>query len=140
MKVKIKYHTDIYRIKKLEQGNWYDLAVVDDYNLNIGDFKLLDLGVSMELPEGYEAYIVPRSSTFKLYGLIQTNHMGIIDNSFASDEDIWKFPAYATRETRITKGTRVCQFRIQKVQPDCIFEEVEALGNKVRGSFGSTGI
>lgn len=140
MKIKIKYHTNVYRIKKLEQGNWYDLSVVEDYDLNKGDFKLLDLGVSMELPGGYEAYLVPRSSAFKVYGIIQTNHIGIIDNSFSSDEDIWKFPAYATRDTIIIKGTRICQFRIQKIQPDIEFEEVKTLGNKKRGSFGSTGV
>ncbi len=128
------------KIKKIESGNWYDLSVSEDYYLEKGDFELLDLGVSMELPVGYEAWVIPRSSTFKNYGIIQTNSFGLIDNSYCSDEDIWKFPAYATMKTYIEKGSRICQFRINRIQDDIFFIEVDALKNKTRGGFGSSGV
>jgi dUTP pyrophosphatase len=94
----------------------------------------------MELPEGYEAHILPRSSTFKKFGIILSNSEGIIDNSFRGDNDIWGFPAIALRPTTIYRGDRICQFRIVKKQPQVEFEEVESLGNDNRGGFGSTGV
>ena len=108
--------------------------------LKKGDFKLIPLGVGMILPEGYEAHVAPRSSTFKHYGIIQTNSVGIIDNSYAGDNDQWMMPVYATRDTVIHKNERICQFRIMQIQPVISFEEVEHLNDVDRGGFGSTGI
>lgn len=121
------------------KGDWIDLRNNEDVSLKKGDFKLIDLGVAMELPDGYEAMVIPRSSTFLKYGLLQANSLGLIDNSYCGDNDFWAMPAYATRDIEIPKGTRICQFRIQKNQPDINFEFVDSLGNKNRGGFGSTG-
>ena len=137
--IKIKYHNDIRPLEILDNGDWIDLRAAEDVNLEKGDFRLISLGVSMKLPEGYEAHIVPRSSTFKHWGIIQANHMGVIDNSYCGDNDIWKFPAIATRDAVIYKNDRICQFRINKIQPEIEFEEVEHLDEVSRGSFGSTG-
>ena len=111
----------------------------DEIDLKAGEFKLISLGVSMQLPAGYEAHVVPRSSTFKNYGIIQTNHQGVIDNSYCGDNDVWKFPAYALKDTHINKYDRICQFRIIEKQPQIMFNEVETLGNEDRGGFGITG-
>ena len=138
--IKIKYHADIEHIKKIEQGDWIDLRAAEDAELNKGEYKLISLGVSMELPDGYEAHVAPRSSTFKNYGIIMTNSMGIIDNSYCGDDDIWRFPAYALRDTKINKNDRICQFRIVKKQPEIVFEEVEKLNSINRGGIGSTGV
>ena len=139
--IKIKYHTD--KIEKLRyidgKSDWIDLRSAEDVELKAGDFKLISLGVSMELPKGYEAHIVPRSSTFKTWGILQTNSIGIIDESYCGDNDIWKMPVYATRDTTIHKNDRICQFRIEKHQPTIMFEEVEHLEGKERGGFGITG-
>lgn len=141
--VKIKYHTDVYGedgIKYIdEKSDWIDLRAVESVELKAGEFKLISLGISMQLPNMFEAWIVPRSSTFKNFGIIQTNSMGIIDNSYCGDNDIWRFPAYAVRDTVIHKGDRICQFRIVRNQPEIIFEEVKKLEGKERGGFGSTG-
>ena len=139
-KVRIKYHhEDMPRLKKIKQGDWIDLYTSEEVVLKANEFIYIDLGISMELPAGYEAIMAPRSSTFKKWGLIQTNSIGVIDSSFASDSDIWKFPAYATRDVTIPAYTRIAQFRIQKIQPEFIFEEVNSLGNAARGGLGSTG-
>lgn len=139
-KVRIKYHhDDMPRLKKIKQGDWIDLYTSEEVNLKAGDFMYIDLGVSMELPAGYEGIQVPRSSTFKTWGLLQANSIGVYDESFCSDTDIWKFPAYATRDVTIPAHTRLCQFRIIKHQPDFVFDEVETLGNPARGGRGSTG-
>lgn len=135
----IKYHNDILPIDMFENGDWIDLRAAEDIEMKAGDFRLISLGVSMQLPEGYEAHIVPRSSTYKHWGIIQANHMGIIDNSYCGDNDIWKFPAIAIRDTQIYKNDRICQFRIVKKQPEFEFEEVDYLENDNRGGFGSTG-
>ena len=141
-KIKIKYHT--YEIEKLRyidgKSDWIDLRAAEDVELKAGEFKLISLGVSMELPKGYEAHIVPRSSTFKNFGIIQTNHQAVIDESYCGDNDIWKYPAYALRDTVIHKNDRICQFRIMKHQPTINFEEVETLGNVNRGGIGITGV
>ena len=113
-KVRIKYHEDMPRLKKIKQGDWIDLYTSEEVVLKANEFIYIDLGISMELPAGYEAIMAPRSSTFKNWGLIQTNSIGVIDSSFASDSDIWKFPAYATRDVIIPAHTRIAQFRIQK--------------------------
>ena len=107
--------------------------------MKAGEFKLISLGVSMELPEGFEAHIVPRSSTFMKFGIIQTNHCGIIDESYCGDNDIWKFPAYALRDTEIHLNDRICQFRLFEHQPELVIDETDHFGNEDRGGFGSTG-
>lgn len=140
MKIKIKYFTDIEKIAKIEKGDWIDLRAAEDVTLKAGEFKLIPLGVAMELPAGYEAHMVPRSSTYKKFGIIQTNHQAVIDESYCGDNDQWLYPAYALRDTEIHKGDRICQFRIMEKQPNIEFEEVEHLGNEDRGSFGSTGV
>jgi dUTP pyrophosphatase len=125
--------------REREIGDWIDLYVAEDVVMWEGDFKLISLGVSIQLPKGYEAHVVPRSSTFKNFGIIQSNHCGIIDESYTGDNDIWRFPAIALRNTKISVNDRICQFRIMEKQPQFEFEEVEFLGNKDRGGCGSTG-
>lgn len=137
--IKIKYYNDIRPLEILDNGDWIDLRAAEDVNLEKGDFRLISLGVSMKLPDGYEAHIVPRSSTFKHWGIIQANHMGVIDNSYCGDNDIWKFPAIATRDAVIYKNDRICQFRIMKKQPCVRFDTVEHLNGPDRGGFGSSG-
>ena len=137
--IKIKYFTDIEQIEKISQGDWIDLRAAETVSLSKGEFKLISLGVGMILPDGYEAHIVPRSSTFKKFHIIQTNHMGIIDNSYCGEQDEWKFPALAVEDTIINKNDRICQFRIVKKQPEIVFEQVEKLSDTSRGGFGSTG-
>lgn len=137
--IKIKYHGDTERLEKIEKGDWIDLRSAEDVHLNQFEFRLIPLGISMELPKGWEAHVVPRSSTFKKFGIIQTNHMGIIDSDYNGDNDQWFFPALAIRPTTINKGDRICQFRLVENQPDILFLEVESLGNEDRGGFGSTG-
>lgn len=138
--IKIKYFTDIEQIEKISQGDWIDLRAAETVSLSKGEFKLISLGVGMILPDEYEAHIVPRSSTFKKFHIIQTNHMGIIDNSYCGEHDEWKFPALAVEDTIINKNDRICQFRIVKKQPEIVFEQVEKLSDTSRGGFGSTGV
>lgn len=138
--IKIKYFTDkIDKITKIDKGDWIDLRAAETVELKAGEFKLIPLGIAMQLPKGYEAHVVPRSSTFKNFGIIQTNHCGIIDESYCGDNDQWRFPAYALRDTVINENDRICQFRIMKKQPKIKFNEVESLCNEDRGGFGSTG-
>lgn len=138
--IKIKYHNEnIDKPEKINVGDWIDLRSAETVELKEGEFRLISLGVSMKLPEGYEAYIVPRSSTFKNFGIIQTNHCGIVDNSYSGTNDIWMFPAYALRDTIIHENDRICQFRIVDKMPSIIFKEVDILDNVDRGGFGSTG-
>lgn len=139
MEIKVHYHSDIHPLEKTEKGDWIDLRVAEDVTLKADEFKLISLGVSIQLPDGYEAYIVPRSSTFKHWGIIQTNHMGVIDNSYCGDNDIWMFPALATRDVLIEKNSRICQFRIQKKMDNIAITTVEHLGDTDRGGFGSSG-
>lgn len=143
MNIKIKYFdNDLERVMAIggtKKSNWIDLRAAKDCFMKKGDFMLIPLGVAMQLPEGYEAHIVPRSSTFGKYGILQTNGYGVIDSSYCGDDDQWMFPAYATRDTYINKGDRICQFRIERCQPEIFFAEVESLGNQNRGGFGSTG-
>lgn len=139
MNIRIKYHADIEPLNKTDKGDWIDLRAAEDVELKAGEFKLISLGVSMELPKGYEALVIPRSSTFKNWGLLQTNHVGLIDNSYCGDNDVWKFPALATRDIEIKKNDRLCQFRIQKSMGNVEFENVLFLGNEDRDGFGSSG-
>lgn len=141
LKIRIKYFTDdIDRIKPISKGDWIDLRRAESVTLKAGEFRLIPLGVAMELPEGYEAHVAPRSSTFKNFGIIQANSIGIIDNSYNGDNDQWFYPALAVRDTVINKNDRICQFRIMEIQPAVEFETVERLGNEDRGGWGSTGI
>lgn len=137
--VKIKYHTNILPLEKNEKGDWIDLIAAKDVDMTAGDYFLIPLGVSMKLPEGYEAHVIPRSSTFKKWGIIQANHMGVIDNSYSGDEDQWHFPAIALRTTHIHKNDRICQFRLVKNQEPIEFIETDHLDEVNRGGFGSTG-
>ena len=139
MKIKVRYHADIDPIEKIKQGDWIDLRAAEDVELKAGESKLISLGVSMELPDGYEAHVVPRSSTFKHWGVTQTNHMGVIDNSYCGDNDIWMFSALATRDVLIEKNSRICQFRLFKKMEDVNITTVDHLDGKDRGGFGSTG-
>ena len=140
--IKIKYFSE--EIEKLGyiagNSDWIDLRVAENVTMKKGEFRLIRLGVAMELPKGYEAHVVPRSSTYKNFGLIQTNHMGVIDESYKGDADEWKWPALAMRDTEVHIGDRLCQFRIMKHQPEIKFLEVPPLENKDRGGFGTSGI
>lgn len=138
--IDIKYFRDIEPIQVLEKGDWIDLRAGEDVDLKKGDEALIPLGIGMILPEGYEAHIVPRSSTLKKFGIIQGNHVGIIDNSYSGDEDEWMMSVIAVRDTHIYKNDRICQFRIMKKQPEVVFQIVDHLNESSRGGFGSTGV
>ena len=139
--IKIKYFTD--KIEKLAyidgKSDWIDLRASEEVTLKQGEFALVPLGVAMELPKGYEAHIVPRSSTYKNFGVIQANHCGVVDGSYCGDNDMGRMPVIAMRDTQIHVNDRICQFRIMKNQPEILFEEVEHLEGKDRGGFGTTG-
>ena len=137
--IKIKYFNDVQEIEALEVGDWIDLRSAESVDIKAGEYKLIRLGVAMELPEGYEALVAPRSSTFKNYGILLANSLGVIDESYKGDNDEWKFLAYATRDTHVEKNDRICQFRIIEHQPKIKLTKVESLGNADRGGIGSTG-
>lgn len=137
--IKIKYHAPIQKIETSKNGDWVDLRAAKTVTLKKGESCVIPLGISVQLPPNYEAHIVPRSSTFKKWHIMQTNGVGIIDNSYSGDNDIWGMPVLATEDTVINFDDRICQFRITKRQPDIFFKEVEHLGNTDRGGFGSTG-
>ena len=139
--IQIKYFTD--KIEKLTyidgKSDWIDLRAAKDMELKAGEYAMIPLGVAMKLPEGYEAHIVPRSSTYKNFGIIQANHCGVIDGSYCGDNDMWRMPVIALRDTEIHVNDRICQFRIVKNQPQIKFDIVEKLEGEDRGGFGSTG-
>ena len=139
--IKVKYFVD--GIDELcavaGKSDWIDLHAAEEVTLKAGEFRLIPLGVAMALPEGYEAHIVPRSSTFKNYGILQTHSMGVVDGSYRGDNDQWRMPVYATRDVTIEKNARICQFRIVRNQPPLTFTRVEHLDGPDRGGFGSTG-
>ena len=139
--IKIRYFSDeIERLRYIDgKSDWIDLRCAERTELKAGEFRLIPLGVAMELPEGYEAHVVPRSSTFKTWGLLQANSMGIVDRSYCGDNDQWRLPVYATRDTVIEVNDRICQFRIMENQPKLEFLECEHLSGPDRGGFGSTG-
>lgn len=140
MKIYIKYHCkELEPIRAIAQGDWLDLRSAEEVTLKAGESRLISLGVSMQLPEGYEAHVAPRSSTFKTWGIIQTNSVGVIDESYCGDGDIWKMPVYATRDTVIHINDRICQFRIMPKMPPVELETCEHLHAPDRGGFGSTG-
>lgn len=149
-KIKIKYHdNDLVKIEKFEMGDFIDLRAAEDVFIPLGEYKLISLGVSMQLPSGYYAEVVPRSSTFKNFGIIMSNSIGVIDESYCGDNDIWRFPAVClvnkckgvhSKGVWIHKNDRICQFRIVKKMPTICFEEVDMLDNKDRGGIGSSGV
>ena len=144
MKIKVKYFENwegltVEPLNKIDKGDWIDLRTNDTISLRKGDFRLIPLGIGMKLPEGYEAHVAPRSSTFKNWGIIQVNSVGVIDNSYSGDNDQWFMPVYATKDTTIQRNDRVCQFRIVEKQPMIEFDTVKFLDNVDRGGFGSSG-
>jgi len=139
LNIRVKYHADIEPIAQAHDGEWYDLRLAESTVLWEGDYRLLSLGVSIELPEGYEALVFPRSSTFDRYGILMANSGGVIDHRYCGDDDIWRFPAYATRYIEIPANTRIAQFRLVPVQPESRVTAVDHLGNANRGGIGSTG-
>ena len=141
MEIKIKYHnSELEKLRSLTIGDWIDLRAAERVELKAGEFRLISLGVSMKLPEGYEAHIAPRSSSFAKWGFLQVNSVGVVDNSYAGTNDIWKLPVYATRDAVIEVNDRICQFRIMERMPQIVFTEVDALDVVDRGGFGSTGV
>lgn len=141
MVINIKYFTDIEKITKIDKGDWVDLRAAQDIEIRAFEHKLIPLGVAMELPQGYEAIVAPRSSTYKNFGIIQANHIGVIDESYCGPNDQWFMSAIALRDTVIKKNDRICQFRIQKKMPeDVVLNEVNEMRSaNDRGGFGSTG-
>ena len=139
--IQIKYfHPEMEKLTYIDgKSDWIDLRCARRMELKKGDFALIPLGVAMALPAGYEAHVVPRSSTFKTWGLLQTNSMGVVDYTYRGDGDQWRMPAYATRDVTIEKNARICQFRIVQNQPRLTFTRVEHLDGPDRGGFGSTG-
>lgn len=137
--VKIRYLRDIEKINVIKTGDWVDLRAAVDVTMKAGEYKAIPLGVAMQLPYNHEALIAPRSSTFKRYGLLLANSLGVVDESYCGDGDEWHFLAYAVRDTEIKKNERICQFRIIKHQPPLILQEVDLLGNPDRKGIGSTG-
>ena len=139
--IKVKYFSDDMEPLCYVDGksDWIDLHTAEEVTLKAGEFRLIPLGVAIALPEGYEAHIVPRSSTFKNYGILQTNSLGVVDCSYCGDNDQRRLPVYATRDVTIEKGARICQFRIMKNQPQLEFLTVDHLDGPDRGGFGSTG-
>ncbi len=139
--IRIKYFSeDIEKLSYIEgKGDWIDLRAAERVELKAGEYRLIPLGIAIELPKGYEAHLVPRSSTFKNYGILQTNSCGVVDGSYCGDNDMWRMPVYATRDTIIEKNDRICQFRIVENQPRLCFVEVEHLDGADRGGFGTTG-
>lgn len=139
--IKIKYFdNEIDKVEKFTQGDLIDLRSAETVELKKGEFHLIPLGVGMKLPDGYKANVYPRSSTYKNFGIIMANSVGQVDNSYSGDSDQWMFPAIALKDTVVHKNDRICQFEIQKIQPDIEFVEVEHLDEVSRGSFGSTGV
>ena len=139
MKILVRYHGDVPPIEKIPQGDWIDLRAAETVSMQAGEYRLISLGVSMQLPAGYEAHVAPRSSTFKKWGILMTNSVGVIDESYRGDNDLWYFSALAMRDTVIQKGDRICQFRLMKKMPDVEIETVEILSAPDRGGIGSTG-
>lgn len=139
--IPIKVHDEELPVPEHKSyGDWIDLRAAETVELKQGEFRIISLGVSMRLPYEYEAHIIPRSSTFKNFGILLANSYGLIDNSYCGEDDIWGFPAIAMRDTVVHKGDRICQFRIMQKQPKLVFAKVEHLEGKSRGGFGSTGV
>lgn len=148
MKLKIKYFNNAKRLEKISKGNWIDVYANEDVFVIKNQSKTIPLGFALELPKGWEGHLAPRSSTFKMWGIIQTNSIGVVDDTYIGDDDQWCMPVYCIEPksysngvtgTWIRKGDKIGQFRIMETMPDIEFEEVEKLDNKNRGGFGTTG-
>ena len=141
VKIQIKYHSnEIEKLRYIDgKSDWIDLRAAEEVHMKKGDFAFISLGISVKLPEGYEMIVAPRSSTYKNFGILQANSIGIVDETYCGDDDIVKMPALADRDTVIHVNDRICQFRILEHQPHILFEEVEHMSDKSRGGFGSTG-
>ncbi|MGU8139099.1 dUTP diphosphatase [Clostridium perfringens] len=152
MIIRIKYFDNATKLKKITKGNWIDVYANKDVFVKCGEKKMVPLGFALELPEGWEGHLAPRSSTFKTWGIIQTNSVGVVDDTYIGDNDQWHMPVYClqgkdiksengeeVKGTWIRKGDKIGQFRIMEVMPEIEFEEVESFGNKDRGGFGTTG-
>lgn len=138
--IKVMYHNpNIDKISAISIGDWIDLRASETVELKAGEFTIIPLGVSMKLPDGYEAHLAPRSSTFKNWGIIQTNSIGVIDNSYSGENDIWGLPVYAMRDTVIKENDRICQFRIMPRMGDVEIIQVDHMEDADRGGFGKTG-
>ena len=140
-KIKIKYHVkELEKLRYIDgKSDWIDLRVAEEVKMKAGEFRLISMGISVELPKGYEMWILPRSSAFKYFGVIQTNAMGVVDESFCGDNDIIHMPILAMRDTEMHINDRIGQFRIAKHQAEIHFVEVEHLNHADRGGFGTTG-
>lgn len=152
MIIRIKYFDKATKLKKITKGNWIDVYANKDVFVKCGDRAMVPLGFALELPEGWEGHLAPRSSTFKTWGIIQTNSVGVVDDTYIGDNDQWHMPVYCLqgkyvendngeeiKGTWIRKGDKIGQFRIMEVMPEIEFEEVESFGNEDRGGFGTTG-
>lgn len=131
-------HDDTVRMGLIEKGDWIDMYADEDVEMKSGEFKLIHLGVAMKLPDGYEGHLAPRGSTFKKWHIIQANSVGVVDNSYCGPNDWWRFPAIALADTKISRGDKICQFRIVEKQPNVRFVEGK-MTSEDRGGFGSTG-
>lgn len=145
MKLRVKYLQDATRMNKITKGNWIDVYAYQDIFVPEGERAMINLGFALELPKGWEGHLAPRSSTFKTWGIIQTNHVGVVDDTYIGDNDIWHMPVYCLQAkdengTWIRKGDKIGQFRIMEVMPEIEFEEVEFFNNIDRGGFGTTGV
>ena len=152
MKLRVKYLDGAKKMEKITKGNWIDVYAYEDVFVPVGQRKMINLGFALELPQGWEGHLAPRSSTFKTWGIIQTNSVGVVDDTYIGDNDIWHMPVYCLqfkdyadrgigleKGTWIHKGDKIGQFRIMEVMPEIEFEEVESFGNADRGGFGTTG-
>ena len=141
LQLKVRYlEADMPPLAYVEgKSDWIDLRAAREVSFEAGEFKLIPLGIAVQLPEGYEAHVAPRSSTFKNFGLLQVNSVGVVDSSYCGDADEWFVPMLATRPVTVHKGDRICQFRVMENQPPLVFTAVEHLEGEDRGGFGSTG-
>ena len=144
MKLRVKFFDKTVYPEGLQKiggkkSDWIDLRARENIVLEKGNFRYIPLGVAIQLPEGYEAIIAPRSSTYKNFFVLQTNSIGVVDETYCGDNDEWMLPVLAIHDTKIEKGDRICQFRIMEHQPELEVEEVEVLGNADRGGLGSSG-
>ena len=148
MNIRIKYFEAATKLKKITKGNWIDVYARKDVFVPLGERAMIPLGFALELPKGWEGHLAPRSSTFKTWGLIQTNSVGVVDDTYIGDNDEWNMPVYCLKGhdskdgvagTLVKCGDKIGQFRIMEVMPELEFEEVESFGNMDRGGFGTTG-
>lgn len=155
MKIKAKLFDGQKKLEVIKQGDWIDLYAKDDVHITTESpvLQLIPLGIAMQLPKGYEAIMAPRSSSYKKFGIIACNSIGVIDNSYCGNQDEWLFGALVLKEAHISRGDRICQFRIQLNQKATVwqklkwlltggkieFEYVDNLSSENRGGIGSTG-